>query len=313
MCTGTPYDPDATCPRWDRFLCEVFGADDALVGFVQRAVGYSLTGDTSEQCLFLCYGTGANGKGTLTHALHHVLGDYAYAMPFSTVELQQRSAIPNDLAALLNRRFVSASETNDGTRLNESRIKALTGGDPLTARFLHAEFFTFDPVGKYWLAVNHKPVVRDDSYAFWRRLRLIPFTETFRVNKALGRTLRDAAPGILAWAVRGCLAWQEHGLDPPATVTRATADYAAESDVLRAFLDEATEPAPEEEVQASALFTHYRRWADRHGLSDRERLSATAFGRKARERFPARTVNGRRFYQDLRLLKLAADPELEGM
>ena len=298
MNTGAAYDAAATCPRWERFVREVVGDDD-LAAFVQRALGYSLTGDTSEQCLFLAYGKGANGKGTFTQTLSRVLGDYAYAMPFSTIELHQRSAIPNDLAALLNRRFVSASETNDGTRLNESRVKALTGCDPITARFLHAEFFTFVPVGKYWLSVNHKPIVRDDSHGFWRRMRLIPFTRTFGIDKALGAQLLAEAPGILAWCVRGALDWQRHGLQPPAIVTEATAAYEADSDVLRGFIDEAIEHEPESEIQASDLFDTYCRWARQQGMSDRERLSQTMFGRKFGDRFQSRRINGRRVYLDI--------------
>ena len=299
MSTGAPFDPAAKCERWDRFVLEVVGEDAALSAFLQRAVGYSLTGDTSEQVLFLAYGKGANGKGTFTQTLSFVLGDYSYTMPFSTVEMHQRSAIPNDLAALLNRRFVSASETNDGTRLNEARVKALTGCDPITARFLHAEFFTFQPVAKYWLSVNHKPVVRDDSHAFWRRMRLLPFTQTFAVDKALGPRLRAEAPGILAWCVRGALDWQRDGLQAPAIVTAATADYEAESDPLRGFVEEAIEHEPESEIQASDLFDTYCRWARQHGMSDRERMSNTMFGRKMSERLHSRRINGRKVYLDI--------------
>jgi putative DNA primase/helicase len=283
--SGTvPYDPTAACPRWERFNAEVF-VDPALVGFVHRAMGYSLTGETGEQCLFLGYGTGANGKGTFTNTLAETLGDYAYAMPFSTVELHQRTAIPNDLAALVGRRLVVASETTDGARLNEPRLKALTGCDPITARFLHSEFFTFRPVAKFWLSVNHRPIVRDDSHGFWRRMRLIPFTQTFPVNPTLADELRAEAPGILAWAVRGCLAWQREGLNPPAAVLDATRDYERDSDPVAEFLDEACEREPNAQAGASELYEHYKRWADRHSLSDRERLTSTMFGRKMTERF----------------------------
>ena len=303
MNTAVAYDPNARCDRWEAFLAEVFDAPD-LIAFLRRAIGYSLTGDTGQQCLFLCYGTGANGKGTLTQTLAHVLGDYAYAMPFATIELHQRSAIPNDLAALVGRRFISASETNDGTRLNESRVKALTGCDPITARFLHAEFFTFQLVGKFWLAVNHRPVVRDDSSAFWRRIRLIPFTRTFGVNPRLAGELRDEAPGILAWAVQGCRAWQKDGLNPPAIVIDATRDYERESDPLADFIEEAIEREPESEVRASELFDHYQRWAKNRGMSDRESLSRTAFGRKMSERFASRRINGTKRYLGIALRAL---------
>jgi putative DNA primase/helicase len=285
MQTAVPYDPDAPCRRWLTFVEEVFNRDQELIDFVHRAIGYSMSGFTSEQVIFLGYGTGANGKGTLTNTIKRVLGDYFWNMPFATIEMRDRSAIPNDLAALVNRRFVSASETNDGIRLNEARVKALTGGDPITARFLHSEFFSFEPVAKFWLSVNHKPVVRDDSYGFWRRIRLIPFTQRFDVNQGLADELYAEAPGILAWCVRGCLLWQSHGLQAPASVLAATREYEQESDPLAAFLAEACDLNPGSEVFAKELFDHYDRWAEQHGLSQRERLSSTAFGRKVSERF----------------------------
>lgn len=285
MNAAVPFDPDATCPRWERFVHEVSGGDAEVITYLQRAIGYALTGLTTEQCLWLLFGTGANGKGTLLNTLMWILGDYAYNMPFSTIEQHQRSSIPNDVAALMGRRFVVASETNDGTRLNEARVKALTGCDPITARFLHSEFFTFEPVAKIWLAVNHKPVVRDDSHGFWRRIRLVPFTQQFAMNPALADELRAEGLGILAWAVRGCLAWQVEGLQPPSTVCNATREYEEDSDPLAAFLDEACDLSPDAEIKAGELYLHYVKWADRHHLNERERLSSTAFGRKISERF----------------------------
>jgi len=288
MQTRAAFEPTAPCPRWERFLTEVFDGQDDLIAFLQRAVGYSLTGITTEQVLFMLYGTGANGKGTFVNTLKHALGDYAWNMPFATVELHERSAIPNDIAALVNRRFVIASETNDGARLNEARVKALTGCDPMTARFLHSEFFEFEPVAKFWLSVNHRPVVRDNSYGFWRRLRLIPFKHRFTLDGTLAAQLEAEAPGILAWAVRGALAWQADGLTAPAIVVQATDAYEAESDPLRDFLEEACEVSnPQASEYAVPLFTRYKAWADRRGLGerDRDRLSQTMFGRKMGERF----------------------------
>jgi putative DNA primase/helicase len=282
--TTVPYDPEAACPRWEQFISEIFAGNIELMTFTQRAIGYSLTGDTSEQVLFLLYGTGANGKGTLTNTLKRVLGDYSWNMPFATIEMKDRTAIPNDLAALVSRRFVIASETNDGARLNEARIKALTGCDPITARFLHGEFFTFEPLAKFWLSVNHKPIVRDDSFGFWRRLRLIPFSQRFDVHPTLADELQEEASGILTWCVRGALAWQRDGLQAPAIVTEATKEYEQDSDPLAEFLANACEPEPAAEVGAKDLFEHYKRWAEQHSLTDRERLSATMFGRKMAER-----------------------------
>ncbi len=161
MRVALEYLPKASCPRWEQFLHQVFQCDAELIAFIQRAVGYSLTGSVLEQVLFLCYGTGANGKSVFLTTLRHLAGDYAMNIPFTVLELQQRANLTNDLAAMAGRRLVTSSETNESTRLNEARIKALTGGDPITARFLYSESFTYDPVAKFWLAVNHLPQVRD--------------------------------------------------------------------------------------------------------------------------------------------------------
>ncbi|MDZ4278289.1 MAG: phage/plasmid primase, P4 family, partial [Dehalococcoidia bacterium] len=238
--TDAPFDPSAECPRWLRFLEEVFRGDHDLIDYIGRSVGYSLTGDTREQCLFLCYGSGSNGKSVFLSTLRAVAGGYAYNSPFSTFELDKRASIPNDVAALAGRRLVTSSETNEGTRLNEARLKALTGGDAMTARFLHGEFFTFEPVAKFWLAVNHRPLVTDDSYGFWRRVRLIPFTRVFKGeedDQQLAETMRAELPGILAWAVRGALEWRRRGLAPPDAVLLATETYRSDSDPLAPFLE----------------------------------------------------------------------------
>ena len=195
-------------------------------------------------------------------------------------------SIPNDLAALVGRRFVIAAETNDGTRLNESRLKALTGGDLVSARFLHQEFFEFSPVAKLWLSVNHKPVVTDDSHGFWRRIRLIPFLQQFPGDKMLGRALLAEGSGILSWAVRGCLEWLRLGsLNPPDIVTEATTAYKRESDPLTQFLEDACKVDPKAEAGADELLNAYRQWANKQGLSREEWLSGTAFGRKLKTRF----------------------------
>ena len=287
MTTGIDFDPEAKCPRWEQFLVEVFG-DTEVIDWVQRAVGYTITGETSEQCVFIGHGAGANGKSTFSETLNLVLGDYAFTSPFSTFELQQRSAIPNDLAALEFRRFVSSSETNDNTRLNEARLKAISGGDRITARFLHQEHFSFYPHLKLWLFVNHKPKVVDDSQGFWRRVRLIPFARQFvgdADDKHLKETLRNEAPGILAWCVRGCLEWQKRGLDPvPASVQMATEEYRSESDALSDFISEKCTEHPSAAVKAAELYSAYKEWAAAQGLGPRETLTATAFGRRMGER-----------------------------
>jgi putative DNA primase/helicase len=292
MSTAVPFDPDAKAPRFEKFLLEVFSDDADLVDFVQRALGYTATAHTVEQAFFLCLGSGANGKTEFLKAVRRPLGDYGYNASFATFEQAARPSIPNDVAALAGRRLVTASETNEGARLNEARVKALTGGDPLTARFLNAEFFTFTPALKLWLAVNHRPRVTDDSHGFWRRVRLVPFLRQFRgaeQDRELEATLRAEAPGILAWIVRGCLAWRERGLAAPASVLAATEEYRVDSDPLADFLAERCVTGDSSySVPAAAFYRAYGTWCDHRGLGASDRLTGTAFGRRMAERFERR-------------------------
>lgn len=299
MSTGIAYDVAAKCPRWEQFLTEVFD-DKELVDWLWRALGYSISGDTTQQCVFIGHGKGANGKTRFIEALRGAIGDYSYSSPFSTFELYQRTGIPNDLAALEFKRFVTSSETNDNTRLNEARIKAISGGDPITARYLHAEFFTFMPHLKLWLFVNHKPKVVDDSFGFWRRVRLIPFTKQFTGeadDRRLGEKLRSEASGILAWLVRGCLEWQRRGLEPvPECVKAATQEYQEESDRVSGFIKERCVEHPKAYVKAADLYKAYRTWAIDQGLQDKEILTSTAFGRYMGNKYQrARGGDGNRY------------------
>lgn len=260
--TNIAFDRQAKCPRWDRFLTEVFDANSELISYIHRAVGYSLTGETSEQCFFCCYGDGANGKSRFLSAIGYALGSYAFNLPFSALELTARSNIPNDVATLPGRRFVTAIETDESARLNEARIKALTGGDLITARPLYRDFFTFKPVAKFWLAFNRRPVVTDDSHGFWRRVHLIPFVRQFdpQADPKLEEVLKSEASGILAWAVRGCLQWQANGLNLPSTVREATEAYRNDSDPLRDFLAEWCILEPDARVVVADLWQGYLHW-----------------------------------------------------
>jgi putative DNA primase/helicase len=312
--TDFVFAPHATCPRWGRFLDEVFLGDTELIDYIWRAVGYSLTGEVSEQCVFTCHGSGANGKSVFLGVLRALAGDYAANAPFSTFELHDRSSIPNDLAALAGRRLVTASETNEGARLNEARIKALSGGDPVTARFLHGEYFTFEPVAKFWLAVNHKPLVSDDSYGFWRRVRLIPFERRFAedADPTLPDKLRAELPGILAWAVRGALSWQERGLRPPPAVTGATDTYRSESDPLADFLSSRCLTDERAQVGATEAYRAYKAWAADQSLTERETLSSTSFGRRMTEHFAKRHQKTGNSYLGVGLLTGVIErPQLE--
>jgi len=319
MSCSVEYHPDAASFRWQQFLEEVFGGDGGLVDYMQRAAGYSLSGETGEQCHFICLGAGWNGKTTFQRVQREVMGDYAANTPFSTLEMANRYSIPNDLAALYGRRLVTASELNEAVRLNEARLKMLAGEDPVTARFLHGEFFTFIPVAKFWLSVNHKPIVNDDSTGFWRKVRLIPFTQSFegRADKDLKAALRAEYPGILAWMVRGCLEWQKRGLAPPDVVKAATEEYRAESDPVAAFLQERCLIGPGYLARAGALYKAYQEWSEEAGLKERERLSNTKFGRTVAGRFLRKEQGSGNFYQGIGLKtgtrEGATGDEVEGM
>jgi putative DNA primase/helicase len=301
---GVPFLADATCPRWLQFLDEIFEGDDALIAFVWRFVGYSLTGLTIEQVFVLCCGTGANGKTTFLKIVAYVFGEYGCNLPFTALEMRGRSSIPNDIAALIGRRLATASETSEGTRLNEARLKALTGGDPISARFLFKEAFQFQPTAKFMLAVNHKPLIADDSYGFWRRLMLVPFLRSFigsaRDNE-LDARLRLEGPGILQWAVAGCLAWQRDGLQPPDSVRVATEQYREESDPIADFLAEACAIEVGVSSGASAVQVAYSKWADVRHIDKAERLSKQALAQRLADRFARRHTKTGWVYDGLRV------------
>lgn len=188
-----------------------------------------------ERCFFVLYGTGSNGKSVLLAQVRNALGDLAADTPFTTFELTARTSIPADIAALEGRRFVTASETSEHCRLNEARLKAWTGGDPLTARLLHENFRTFQPVGKIWLCTNHRPQVEDDSDGFWQRVRLILFRRQFRPDEEpdLQDKLNREAAGVIRWIVQGACLWHKGGLRSPDSVLAASDDWRAEADRIR--------------------------------------------------------------------------------
>ena len=261
------YDPDATCPRFIRFLGTVFGGRAPLIEFIQRAVGYALTADTSEQCLFVLYGKGANGKSTLLRVIGDLLGDYARTTPTETLLVQRGEAPRNDVMRLRGARFVSANEAEGRRHLSESLVKSLTGSDVTAARALYQEFDQFVPTFKVFLSVNHHPRITGTDKGIWRRIRLVPFDVTIpdaEQDKHLGDALRAEGPGILAWMVRGALAWRRDGLQPPSEVTEATADYRRGQDTLGPFLDEACVCAPGASVAIGELYARYVAWAEKN-------------------------------------------------
>jgi len=253
-----------------------------MIEFLQRAVGYSLTGETSEQCFFLLYGTGANGKTTFLEVMRTILGDYAMHSPAETFMVKQNGAgIPNDLARLRGARYVTVVESDDGQRIAEPLVKMVTGGDTITARFLHREFFEFKATFKVWLATNHKPVIRGTDYAIWRRVRMIPFTVTIpegERDKKLPEKLLSESTAILGWAIEGALLWQKRGLAEPDMVKAATENYREEMDPLADWLAERCVTGPE--LQGLGLYSDYEVWAKENG---RRPMDGRAFARRLEE------------------------------
>jgi putative DNA primase/helicase len=292
------FDASARCPRWEAFVSEIMNGDRGMVEFLQRAVGYSLTGDTFEQVLFLLHGSGANGKSTFLELLHAMLGDYAWRANAGTF-CEQRGDRPRpDIAGLVGKRMVTALEIGEGGRLSEPIIKSVTGSDTLTARHLFEREFEFVPQFKLWLAANHKPEIRATDHAMWRRVLLIPFDVTFdgaARDDQLGATLRSELPGILQWALEGCRAWLvDRDLRAPERVAAATAEYREESDVLAAFIDECCETGtttPPLRESARALFQAYRRWSESNSETA---MNQTAFGiRLSGLRYQREKIGGR--------------------
>jgi putative DNA primase/helicase len=218
---GAEYDD---CPLWRRFLREVFADDEALIGYIQRAWGYSLTGDTREQKLFLCYGDGSNGKSVFLSILASLLGEYAATRSFATFDGDEKNRIGDDLAGLKGCRALTVIETAEDKRLNEARVKSLTGQDLVTCRHLFGQYFSYKPEFKLWIAFNNKPTIRGNDRGIWRRIQLIPFSVSFegREDKELEKKLKAELPGILNWALEGLRRWHAEGLNSPAAVTWVT-------------------------------------------------------------------------------------------
>jgi putative DNA primase/helicase len=306
------YSSTRGCPRWLAFLDRIFGGNKELIGFVQRAFGYSLTGRTDEQCFFLLWGTGANGKSTLLEMLRHVAGDYALNISADTLMTQRGGRGPeNDVARLRGARLVTASESGETRRLDEERVKRLTGGDIYTARFLHREFFEFRPLFKLWLAANAKPEIRGTDHAIWRRVKLIPFEVTIPDDEQdpdLLDKLKEEAAGVLYWAVQGCLDWRRGGLRAPAEVTDATKEYRDEQDALGRFLEDECTILEQAQVATGALYTRYAEWCREQG---EQAMDAKALhGRLKNDHGfrPSRTGKRGRFWRGIGLRARDEDP-----
>jgi putative DNA primase/helicase len=269
------YDPAARCPAWERFLREVFAGDEELIAFVQRLFGSCLTGDVREHVLAFLYGSGRNGKSTLVNTVLAILGDYGMTAAPDLLMAKRDGNHPTELADLFGKRLVSTIEVEEGRRMAESLVKALTGGDRIRARRMREDHWEFQPTHKILLVANHRPQVRGTDTGIWSRIKLIPFTVSFkgREDPALKTKLAAEASGILNWLIDGCLAWQLIGLGEPSAVSQATDAYRAEQDVLATFLAECTVAAEHAKVPLREMYAAYTDWCQRAG----ERAEAQRF------------------------------------
>lgn len=252
-------------PLWDKFLGEIMGGDKSLTQYLQRVAGYCLTGSTREHALFYCYGTGANGKSTFLNTLAGVLGDYAQTAAMETFLFSRGERHPTDLASLRGARLVIAQEVEAGRRWNEVRIKELTGGDKVAARFMRQDFFTFTPEFKLLLAGNHKPgLARGVDEGWRRRLHLIPFVVTVpkdQRDRELLAKLKAEWAGILQWCIEGCAAWAKYGLCPPKAVVDATTAYFEDEDRVGTWITErCVAGVPGDWASIADLYTSWTEW-----------------------------------------------------
>jgi putative DNA primase/helicase len=264
---GAIYDPEATCPRWLQFLDEVFLSNAELIAYIQRAIGYCLTGDTREQKLFLCHGTGANGKSVFLEILVALLGDYAANASFETFDANRRSESSNDLAMLRGKRLVTVIETEEGKRLAEARVKSVTGQDLITCRFLYGEYFSYRPTYKIWLAMNHLPIIKGTDKGIWRRVELIPFKADFEghEDKTLATALREELDGIFQWALEGLRQWWQRGLDTPEIVKRATKQYREDSDQVGRWIADRCIVVSNVFLSSGTGYKNYEAWCKEVG------------------------------------------------
>ncbi|MGH0601498.1 phage/plasmid primase, P4 family [Bacillus mycoides] len=270
--TNITFDENAKCPTWLTFLDQIFLGDKALIEYMQRLIGYSLTGDISEQIMMFLVGGGSNGKSTFINIIKDIMGDYGKQAKSDTFIKKKESGANNDIARLVGSRFVSAIESEEGEKLADSFVKQITGGEPVLARFLRQEFFEFIPEFKVFFTTNHKPIIGGLDEGIWRRVKLIPFNlnlPAHKRDKRLPEKLSLEMPGILNWAIEGCMKWQQDGLKEPKVVAEATGKYKDDMDILAPFLDEVCYVDERENesimIEAKELYNVYERWCFNSG------------------------------------------------
>lgn len=301
--SNVEYTDKIDCPMWEKFLDEIFSSDKELIRFIQKAIGYSLSGYTNEQCMFVLFGNGLNGKSVFLDIVSDIMGDYAMNIQPETLMVKKFSNNANsDIARIKGARFVTTVEPDDGMRFAEGLIKQLTGGDKITARHLYKDEFEFTPEFKIWLATNHKPIIRGTDDGIWRRIYLIPFNVKIakeKIDKNLKYKLRNELSGILNWAVQGALLWQNEDLEPPTIVQKETYAYRKEMDVITMFIDECCVVDSKAEVKTNEIYSAYKQWASDNGQYV---MSSTKFGRELGNKFEKRRSINNKFYIGITLL-----------
>lgn len=270
---GARYDPDAECPLWQQFISEIFirepeegkepESDEDLLQFIQRAMGYTLTAEIKERAIFLCHGSGANGKSTLLNTVAAAMGDYAQQTESSTFTVQKRETVRNDLAALKGSRMVLALESGKDKKLDEALVKQLSGGDKIAARFLFKEYFEYTPEFKIWWGFNHRPRIDDATESIWDRIKLIPFNLRIEEEKRdldLPTKLQAELPGIINWMLAGLKDYREKGLAEPEIVKAATSEYQQEQDVLGEWIGDQCVKRRDLWEASAELYVNYHGW-----------------------------------------------------
>ena len=299
------YDATAACPLWEAFLHRIMVGNQNLIAFLQRAIGYALTGVIREHVLLILYGTGRNGKSTFLNLLRVLLGAYAMKAPSELLMVSHNDRHPTERADLFGKRFVSAIETEQGRKLAEVFVKEATGGDNIRARRMREDFWEFQPTHKVFLATNHKPVISGTDTAIWERIRLVPFEVTIpdgERDTTLPEKLEHELSGILTWALQGCRQWQEQGLGEPDEVKHATAGYRMEMDVLGQFIEDCCLTGSQYRVKASDLYEAYQHWCHEQGVQGEVQRS---WGMRLTERgYESGKVQGRSWWKGIALLQV---------
>ncbi len=308
------YDVTHKTPKmWMKFLDDVTNGDKELQEYIQRSIGYSISGSNAEQCAYFLYGMGNNGKSTFLDTIADILGNYAMNVQPDTLMLQSRlgssgGGANSDIARLKSARFITCEEPTEGMRLNEGLLKQLTGGSKVTARHLYGDEFEFTPEFKIWVATNHKPTIRGTDFGIWRRIKLVPFEVNIpadKVDKNLKYKLREEFPQILAWAVDGCIKWQFEGLKEPARVLNATKEYKQEMDLVASFVEQCVmvDYTTAEHIMASDIFNVYRAWARQNNEYE---MSSKKFFMEVQKKLPEKGRSGKGiFYSKIKFTDYA--------